>query len=390
LASRQSPVPPAPTDLSFLVISHAVVHEDQDVFGPAHNVVEHLNLRGYDVDFVLHSLEGSRPGLDRSFRHGELVGERRLGRRNRAQEVLFNVRRLRSSQANVVVLVDPLNYLPIVVDRHRFRIRVYYTVDYTERRFERAAVNAAYHRLDRLALRHADVIWSVSKRIAARRADQGVSEANNVVVPNAPPIAPSDVVPWSQRRPESVVFVGMIDAIFDSGLFLDALALLAPDRPRLRIRLVGDGPDLGPLTEELGRRRLTQHVELCGYLRHDAALATIATSRVGLALYSGAASWNEYGDSLKVREYLSRGVPVVSTSRHPLATELGERGAGYVVGSPVEAAAAITALLEDEAGVAAERAFTMAEETDRTAVLDRALGDVLLRLRRRQEASGRA
>jgi glycosyltransferase involved in cell wall biosynthesis len=369
--------------LSFLVISHAAIYDGRDVFGPAHNVVEHLNACGYDVEFVLHPIHGDAAGVIRSFRGGALVDEQRVPYRGRLREVLSNVRRLGGAPANVVVLIDPLNYVSAVVPslgrRTRKRVRVYYMADYAERRFDAPLLNAVYHGLDRLALRHTNLVWSVSSRIAELRLEQGVKRADNFVIPNAPSFSPSAVVPWGERRPDSVVFAGMLDPTLDWHLLADAIAHVAAERPDLDVRLVGDGPDRVALSDRLRSHGVERSVEFCGLRTHDETLEVISTSRVGLVLYSGNASWNEFRDSLKVREYVSRGVPVVSTHRHPLADELVERGAGYVVETPEETAAAIVALLDDD-GLAATRALAMAADADRTAILTAAVRECERRL----------
>src|SRR5439155_16251076 len=104
-------MPTVQPQLSFLVVSHAGTSDGEDVFGPAHNVVEHLNERRHDVEFVLHPLRGGGSSLARSFRGGELVTTRRVARRGRFGELVTNVRRLLASRADVIVLVDPLNYV---------------------------------------------------------------------------------------------------------------------------------------------------------------------------------------------------------------------------------------------------------------------------------------
>jgi glycosyltransferase involved in cell wall biosynthesis len=375
----------ARSELSILLVSHAAIYGDRDMFGPAHNVVEHLAACGYDVDFVLHPIQGDAAGFVRSFHRGALVHEERVPYRGRMREVLSNIRRLRASDADVIVLVDPLNYASALVPSFRSqpgpRVRVYFTADYADRRFAARLKNTVYHQLDRLALRRADLVWSVSDRIAARRLEQGVDDADSFVIPNAPPFDPAAVIPWNERAPDSVVCMGMFDPILDWDLFVDAMALLSPERPGLRVRLVGDGPDKASLLQRLREEGLEQHVELCGLLPHEEALEVVSRSRMGLALYSGRASWNEYGDSLKVREYMSRGVPVVTTPWHPLADELRRRGAGHVVQSAEATAAAIAAVLDDVGGDASQKALQMAADADRTTVLNEAIRGCERRLR---------
>jgi glycosyltransferase involved in cell wall biosynthesis len=376
--------------VSFLVLSHAVVHDGTDVFGPAHNVVEHLVGEGLATDLVLHPLSGRGETIHRSFRDGELIDNRRFDVHGRIGELRSNVGLIRRLRPDVVVAIDPLNQFGSWLgSRGRRRpVLVFYTADYAKRRFENAVLNAVYHGLDRFALRSSDVTWSVSQAIADLRSDQGVSAAESLVIPNAPPFDAAAVTPWAARETDSLVFTGMFDANFDWDLLLDGLAAILPRRSGLAVHLVGDGPEAPRLRTELSRRQLTAAVRFDGFLPHDATLAVVGHCRIGLALYSGRAAWDEYRDSLKVREYVSRGVPVITTPTHPLAGELERRGAGTVVRSAEELGAAIERLLDPTHGErAAAAAVELAQAADRTTVIDRALAD--LRRRVSESSAGR-
>jgi glycosyltransferase involved in cell wall biosynthesis len=373
--------------LSFVVLSHAVLHDGRDVFGPAHNVVEYLAGAGHPTDLVLHSLSGSGEAVHRSFRTGEPVDERRFHVRGRFGELRENVRVLRRIKPSVVVGVDPLNYAAVWLATlgRGGPLAIYYTADYTTRRFANPALNAAYYRLDSLALHSADVKWSVSRAIFERRAAQGVPERDSVVIPNAPPFDAEAIIPRAARDADSLVCVGMLDPLLDWDLLFAGLALALERRPSLTLHLVGDGPDAQILRESVQSAGLGDAVRFHGFLPHREAIELVSRCQIGFALYSGRASWNVFGDSLKVREYFSRGLPVVSTATHPLASELEAKGAGAVVESPTEVAAAIDRLLEPGPGArAVDAALEFAREADRTHVMEIALENVRAHLARRR------
>ena len=114
---------------------------------------------------------------------------------------------------------------------------------------------------------------------------------------------------------------------------------------------------------------------------HDEAIAIAAKCQIGFALYTTRAAWNAYRDSLKMREYFASGLPAITTGGHPLARDLEARGAGAVVTTPAEVAAAVDRLLQPDAGEqAAAAAVELAKEADRANVLTRALDDIRERL----------
>jgi glycosyltransferase involved in cell wall biosynthesis len=367
-----------------LVVTHAVMVDGRDNFGPAHNVVDFMVGAGLDVDFVLHPLDGSSAGVRRSFRRGELVEERRFryGPAGRLREVLANVRLGARHRATVLVLLDPLNVATVAIPTpaRRRRIVVYYTADYADRRFANALLNRMYHGLDRIALRQADVVWNVSQRITEKRRSQGVPDGDNVHVPNAPAFDAGAILPFEAREPESVVTVGGLDRVLDERLLLDALERLRDRRPSFRATVIGTGAGEARVRAGVEMRGLEENVVLTGYLPRPEALAIVRRSRVGLAFYSGRAPWTAYCDSVKVREYLSLGVPVVTTPNHGVAPEVAARGAGVLVDDASSGAAAMDALLGPDGSTTAERAAEMGRRYDRNTVLRAALEDVSLRL----------
>ena len=86
-----------------------------------------------------------------------------------------------------------------------------------------------------------------------------------------------------------------------------------------------------------------------------------------------------------MREYFSCGLPAITTGGHPLARDLEARGAGAVVTTPAEVAAAVERLLQPDAGErAAAAAVALAKEADRANVLAKALDDIRARAARRR------
>ena len=363
------------------LVTHAVMVDGRDNFGSAHNVAEFLAANCEALDFVLHPLLPGTDGLVRRFEHGQLVRESRLRHRApfRLGEAFSGIRRALFDSADVTIIVDPVNFATHGLLRRR-GIVVYYTVDYADRRFENAWLNRLYHLLDRAAVRSADVVWSVSPGIAEVRRDQGLRDEDHFLVPNAPAFDPEAVVPFD-RRPEQIVFVGAIDDILDRRLLLDGLMRLHELRPDARATIVGPGAD-DSFRRELESRGLNPIVQLTGHLPRAEALAIVRESRVGIAFYSGAAAWNAYGDSVKVREYLSLGVPVVTTGNHSIAAELESRGAGIVVTDGLSAGEALARLLGPDGNVAAERAAELGRDNDRDTRLATILEDLSGRVAR--------
>jgi len=69
---------------------------------------------------------------------------------------------------------------------------------------------------------------------------------------------------------------------------------------------------------------------------------------VGAAVYNGEWSFNHYGDSMKCREFMHFGLPIVTTDSHSTVDEIRESGAGVVCDQSVQAyASALRTIFED-------------------------------------------
>ena len=142
---------------------------------------------------------------------------------------------------------------------------------------------------------------------------------------------------------------------------LDLLAYIARARPAWSIALIGQAlDDLGPI-------RGIPNIHLLGQKRHDELPAYCKGFDVGLIPYR-LGERMQYVNPLKLREYLSAGVPVVSTAV-PEVTRYAHLA--HVAHDPAEFLAAIeTALGEGGPNARAARSAAMKSETWAARVAD--------------------
>jgi glycosyltransferase involved in cell wall biosynthesis len=368
---------------AIIVVSHATMHATEPVFGPAHNVVEFLESRGDDVVFVLHPLTGRGPSRYRHTRAGAECcdgvwpSSPTFAPFRYLVELGRNVHLL-STGSKPAVLVDPLNHLAWTVARAfraTARPSVFYGVDYAENRFRNRLANAAYHAVDRLAARTATSVWSVSGPLHRVRSTQGVATARNHLVPNAPEFEESSVKPLEARQAGSLALIGNFEEGYDTASLIEALGRLAREVPGLRLVVIGAGSSLTSFLDALAASGLSGVANPRGMLSHATAMEVLSGCRVGLAPYGTGDPWHGFRDSLKIREYLALGLPVVTTGGHWLAEVVSEAGAGTIAGTATELVDAIHPLLTDERrwSAASRAALDIARDTSRNDVIERAL-----------------
>lgn len=325
----------------FILVTHSTSEEGKFYEAPMGTLVEVLRRRQKDFLFVRHSLDGKFPSMLHRYAGGEIVSERiilpviPIPPLRYVAEILVTVTclfRRRDAMRDVYIGADPLNALSGVLLRACGRVRttVFYTADYSERRFGNPVLNRLYHLVDRVCIRRSDEVWNVSSRIVAVRKKQSLSDEKNIFVPNVPDIGKMPDVGVARDR-FRLISLGKLGGQLDYPGIFDAIAGLRDAYPSLRLAIVGNGPMEAEYRRLVTERGISDRVEFLGYLPHGEALGEITRSGIGLALYNGAWSFNHYGDSMKCREYFAFGLPVITTDTHSTVEEIREGKVGIVV-----------------------------------------------------------
>jgi len=198
-----------------------------------------------------------------------------------------------------------------------------------------------------LLMREADGIVCVSEAVAEwvrgnRRSDDGVW-----VVPNG--VDERLFSPEGPRRAEAgspvVVFCGSFRPWHATADLLEAFRLLEPTD--LRLVCVGDGPQRESFEHQVQALGLDDRVHVTGLVPQEQVPAWLRDADVAVAPYPQLDDF--YFSPLKIFEFLSLGLPVVSADvgQVPEILGHGRRGRLYRAGRPADLAQAIAALLED-------------------------------------------
>ncbi|HWH09361.1 MAG TPA: FkbM family methyltransferase [Candidatus Thermoplasmatota archaeon] len=347
--------PPRPTRV--LVATHA-----SELSGQSHSMRDVLASRGADFTYVSHPFpEAAIPRSTLERHEGGRVVERREWRNAKRLPLLAYAQHYLASRASVrrgeppvdvFVGVDPLNALAGLSLRRRGRARqvVFWSIDYTPRRFANPLLNRLYHALDRHVSRRADAVWSISGRIAEVRRAQGVAEPRNHVVPIGVDFSriPQDAGP---RDPDRLVFMGHLVPSKGCDELLRAMEVVLRRRPSARLDVIGGGPHEAHLRALARDLKVDHAVSFLGVLPYDDMMRRLVTASVAVAPYvDDPDSITRFADPAKPKEYLACGLPVVITPVPWIADEIGRRPMGVVVrDAPVDLAEGILRLLEDEA-----------------------------------------
>ena len=159
-----------------------------------------------------------------------------------------------------------------------------------------------------------------------------------------------------------VTYAGMLGASYDIATLIDAAALAAKADPRIRVKLLGDGPDRAALEKRTAETGAP--VEFVGYAPYEAMAGWLNASDIAVnSLVKSAAQ----SIVTKIGDYLAAGIPMINTGSSPeFRAKVEEDGFGVNVEAENAAvlSSAILELASDPARRAdmGQRARTIAEE----------------------------
>lgn len=188
--------------------------------------------------------------------------------------------------------------------------------------------------VDKIVSRGVDVIWCASELMLKEREKdlRGVRIAPQLVMPLGITMR-DEVIDHKALNPKTILFMGNIQPHQGIDLMLDSFLEIKKSRSDLVLEIIGKGPYLETARSKVVTMGLSTAVVFHGFIDDDTKVDEILKrSLVGMALYHPElSSFSKLSDPGKIKDYLSAGLPLVTTSVFPFSKEIGESGAGRVV-----------------------------------------------------------
>jgi len=217
------------------------------------------------------------------------------------------------SQIKVFIGIDPLNALSGIIAKRLGIVKraIFYT--------------AAY------AAKNSDEVWNVSSRITELRVKQGVPKDKNFFIPNTPEFSKVPRLSKDKINKHDLVIVSNITKAINYPRIIKATKNLSKKFPDIRLLIIGTGDYQKDLEKFVKRLNLTKRVVFLGRRKHDEVLKILSSCGVGIAIYTREYPWTEFGDSMKVREYLACGLPVIISDVVSTSDDIKNYNAGFVL-----------------------------------------------------------
>jgi len=169
--------------------------------------------------------------------------------------------------------------------------------------------------LIRRSIREAQIVTGTTEALLDR---YEVPAEKKRVVPNGIPgsflesVSLQDIVNPRKEPGEFVIgYVGVLREWIDFGPVFNAMKSLRSKIP-VRLVIIGEEGDAGRVREQIEREGLTAHVSMLGTVPHDRIRNHLTACDCGIVPFA-AGSTSDYALPLKVFEYFSAGLPVLST-----------------------------------------------------------------------------
>lgn len=214
-----------------------------------------------------------------------------------------------------------------LVDKTIFWVGDYFPLNYPQ--WQIRLLRWAYWQFDKPSFKSANRLIFTNQRLLKlyRRLKVLPQRKTFVVVPIG-----TKPQTYLHTRPNCIIgFLGMIKNSMGLELLFDILPNLLKEIPRVKIEIVGSGPEIDYYRKKA--KRFTKRVIFYGFIENQDEIHKIVRKwTIGLAPYQPVKSNESYwGDPSKIKVYLSIGVPIITTNVSYMASQISKSKAGIVV-----------------------------------------------------------
>lgn len=236
--------------------------------------------------------------------------------------------------------VDPLNCLAGLGLRALGVVRrvIFYSIDFTPKRFEQQIFNTIYHAIEALCVRLADIRWDVSPRIAQGRATFfGIKREDFPVTVVPVGVWEKDIVQAAAPfDPHRFVFVGHLLKKQGVEKVIAALPSLVKRVRDAHFLIIGGGEEEAALRRLARTLHMDGHVTFTGWVwDQEKVKSLLAQCAFAVAPYDPHGADEEnftyYADPTKIKTYLACGLPIITTDVPHNAQALSEAGCARIV-----------------------------------------------------------
>lgn len=211
---------------------------------------------------------------------------------------------------------------------------IFYTIDYTPKRFTNKLLNSFYHWIDSYCVKNSDQTWNLSVEMARGREAKGLP-LKYLYKQITVPIGVSCVkkVEFKDIERYTIAFMGHLTPGKGIETLIESMPDILLKVPEAKLLIIGTGEMEENLKDLVKRKGLDKSIEFTGYIEsHDEVIDRLSKCAVAVAPYKDSKdTYTRYADPGKIKAYLAAGLPIVMTDVPKIAEVIDKAGCGIVV-----------------------------------------------------------
>jgi len=210
---------------------------------------------------------------------------------------------------------------------------IFFTPDYSIKRFNNFVLNRIYLWMDYFCLRNADLVWNSSSvmpvdLMVLEREKRGIPQKyrkKQIPIPDGTDyIEPNPIQKIDRFK---IGFVGHLKTGMGLKLLIDAFKEIEKEIPQVKLLIIGSGP----LEDDLRKKAKGLRIEFTGFVGDISRVyELLSTCGMGVAPYEKD-TISQYTDPGKIKIYLSLGLPIVISRVPQIAKEIEKRDCGIAI-----------------------------------------------------------
>jgi len=326
---------------NFVIANHLVGERNKEIFGPGDAIFDFLNRKKVKLLYIRYGLyDQPYPTRINTYSNSKEISEELGFDFSKIPipfryfiEIFYSMYQIikREDKIDVWIGCNSLNTLPGIFLKKLGKVNkvIFYTIDYVPKRFEQKVLNDIYHLIDRYCLFGSDQVWNNSEVMRQIRAKQGVPDEKNLKIGHGADL--SRIKLLKEIKNNTLIILGNITKAINFEMIINSFKEVLKKNKHAKIVLVGSGDSEGEVRSIIGKEGLSESFKILGRWDHDMVLKELPKYGIGLAIYGNTFDWNLYSDSLKVKEYLACGLPVIMSGAPAAQEEIRNSGAVMII-----------------------------------------------------------
>lgn len=196
-------------------------------------------------------------------------------------------------------------------------------------------LNRIFYLIDSFCLKNSDFIWFTTEGHMIGRENYGYFKRDKYsfsMIPLGLNVRNFISKPEGYYNKFSLVYCGVISKYHLIDLLFEVIQDLKQDFPRIKLNMIGSGPDEAYFKDLATKMDLTENIRFHGFVEDGEFFSQLMSDNaLGIAFYRDEENFMKYTEPAKVKFYLSFGVAAIVSKVPLIANELAKKRVCFAV-----------------------------------------------------------